>query len=143
MSALKSNGERKLLNFVPGFFVPQQNPLGRFQARYGLRNVMYFIERVNLFLATETAKYETAHWVDVDQIAAGIGRRYCRDDMVWSFTHGTTLSDGDHEHDVNRMDPTVPMQRHYTARWSEFFVLPEAHSAVVTGNAAGGHDAGI
>jgi FkbH-like protein len=120
-NALKLNIERKLLTFVLGFFVPQQNPLGRFQPRYDLRNVMYFIERLNLFLTAETAKYENAYWVDVDQIAAGIGKRYCQDDMVWSFTHGTTLSDGDHEHDLNGIEPAVSMQRHYTALWSEFF----------------------
>jgi FkbH-like protein len=120
-NALKLNIERKLLTFVLGFFVPQQNPLGRFQPRYDLRNAMYFIERLNLFLAAETAKYGNAHWVDVDQIAAGIGKKYCQDDMVWSFTHGTTLSDGDHDHDLNRIEPTAPMQRHYTPRWSELF----------------------
>jgi hypothetical protein len=82
---------------------------------------MYFIETVNLFLVTETTKYENAHWVGVDQIDAGIAKKYCQDDTVWSFTHGTTLSDGDHEHDLNRMEPTVSMRSHYAARWSEFF----------------------
>jgi hypothetical protein len=32
-NALKLNTERKLLTFVLGFLVPQQNPLGRFQPR--------------------------------------------------------------------------------------------------------------
>jgi FkbH-like protein len=41
--------------------------------------------------------------------------------MVWSFTHGTTLSDGDHEHDLNRIQPPVSMQHHYVARWLEFY----------------------
>ena len=56
-NALKLNVERKLLTFVLGFLVPQQNPLGRFQPRYDLRNVMHFIERLNMFLAAETARY--------------------------------------------------------------------------------------
>jgi FkbH-like protein len=120
-NALKLNVERKLLTFVLGFFVPQQNPLGRFHLRYDLRNVMHFIERLNMFLAAEVAKYENAFWVDVDQISAGIGKKHCQDDMVWSFTHGTTLSDGDHDHDLNRIQPTVSMQHHYTPRWFEFF----------------------
>lgn len=120
-NALKLNVERKLLSFVLGFLVPQQNPLGRFQPRYDLRNVMHFIERLNVFLAAETAKYQNAHWVDVDQISAGIGKKHCQDDMVWSFTHGTTLSDGDQDHDLNRIQPTVSMQHHYAQRWCEFF----------------------
>jgi FkbH-like protein len=121
MNALRLNTERKLLTFVLGFLVPQQNPLGRFQPRYDLRNIVYFVERLNTFLAAELARRENVHFVDVDQISAGIGKRACQDDMVWSFTHGTTLSDGDHDHDLARLDPPAPMQQHYAARWMEFF----------------------
>jgi FkbH-like protein len=117
---LKLNQERKLLTFVLGFMVPQQNPLGRFQPRYDLRNVMHFIERLNMFLAAEVARLENAYFVDVDQISASVGKKHCQDDMVWSFTHGTTLSDGDHDHDLNRIEPPVSMQHHYSARWLEF-----------------------
>ncbi len=119
--AVKLNTERKLLTFVLGFMVPQQNPLGRFQPRYDLRNVMHFIERLNMFLAAEVAKLQNAHFVDVDQVSASIGKKSCQDDMVWSFTHGTSLSDGDHDHDLNRIEPPVSMQHHYSARWLEFF----------------------
>ena len=115
------NTGRKLLTFVLGFMVPQQNPLGRFQPRYDLRNVMHFIERLNMFLADEVAKLENACFVDVDQISASIGKKSCQDDMVWSFTHGTTLSDGDHDHDLNRMEPTPSMQHCYAVRWLEFY----------------------
>ena len=120
-NASKLNVERKLLTFVLGFLVPQQNPLGRFQPRYDLRNVMHFIERLNQFLAAETARYQNAHWVDADQMAASIGKKACQDDSVWSFTHGTTLSDGDHDHDLNRLQPPAAMQHHYAARWLEFY----------------------
>jgi FkbH-like protein len=120
-NVLKLNTERKLLSFVLGFLVPQQNPLGRFQPRYDLRNVMHFVERLNMFLAAEVAKRENAYFVDVDQVSSGIGKKSCQDDMVWSFTHGTTLSDGDHDHDLNRMHPPASMQSHYSAKWVEFF----------------------
>lgn len=118
---LKLNTERKLLTFVMGFMVPQQNPLGRFQPRYDLRNVMHFIERLNMFLAAEVARLENAYFVDVDQISACIGKKACQDDAVWSFTHGTTLSDGDHDHDLYRIEAPASMQHHYSARWLEFF----------------------
>ena len=120
-NVLRLNTEHKLLTFVLGFLVPQQNPLGRFQPRYDLRNVVYFVERLNQFLAAEVARRENVHLVDIDQISAGIGKQACQDDMVWSFTHGTTLSDGDEDHDRNRIQPPAPMQQHYSARWLQFF----------------------
>jgi FkbH-like protein len=120
-NALKLNTERKLLTFVLGFLVPQQNQLGRFQPRYHLGNIMHFVERLNMFLAAETARRENAYFVDIDQVSAAIGKKACQDDMVWSFTHGTTLSDGDQEHDRGRIDPPPAMQEHYQARWLEFF----------------------
>lgn len=118
---VRLNQERKLLAFVLGFMVPQQNPLGRLLPRYDLRNIMHFIERLNMFLAAEVARLQNAHFIDIDQISAGIGKKHCQDDMVWSFTHGTTLSDGDHDHDLGRLEPPAPMQEHYPARWVEFF----------------------
>jgi FkbH-like protein len=120
-NVLQLNTERKLLTFVLGFLIPQQNPLGRFQPRYELRNAMHFIERLNMFLAAETAARENAYFVDIDQVSSNIGKRSCQDDMVWSFTHGTTLSDGDHEHDLQRLEPPAAMQNHYSAKWVEFF----------------------
>jgi FkbH-like protein len=120
-NAMKLNTEGKLLSFVLGFPVPQQNPLGRFQARYDLRNVMHFVERLNMFIAADCAKRQNAHFVDVDQISAGLGKQHCQDDAVWSFTHGTTLSDGDHDHDLGRIHAPEPMQKHYSAKWLEFF----------------------
>jgi FkbH-like protein len=120
-NVLRLNVEQKLLTFVLGFLVPQQNPRGRFEPRYDLRNIVHFVERLNMFLAAQVAQYQNAHFVDVDQIASSIGKKSCQDDMVWSFTHGTTLSDGDHDHDFNRIEPPASMQYHYSARWLEFF----------------------
>jgi FkbH-like protein len=133
-NALQLNTERKLLTFVLGFMTPQQNPLGRFLPRYDLRNIIHFIERLNMFLVAELAKRENVHFVDTDQISSSIGKKSCQDDSVWSFTHGTTLSDGDHDHDLNRLHPPLPMQYHYSARWFEFFeaLLHEVFAMVRT-----------
>lgn len=120
-NVMKLNVEHKLLTFVLGFMVPQQNPLGRLQPRYDIRNIMHFMERLNMFLASEVAKRQNAYFVDVDQISSGIGKKAVQDDAVWSFRHGTSLSDGDHEHDLNRLEAPLPMQHHYSARWLEFF----------------------
>lgn len=120
-NVMKLNTEHQLPTFVLGFMVPQQNPMGRLQARYDIRNIMHFMERLNMFLASEVAKSQNAYFVDVDQISSGIGKKAVQDDAVWSFTHGTTLSDGDYEHDMNRLEPPLPMQQHYSSRWFEFF----------------------
>ena len=120
-NALRLNEERKLTSFVVGFLVPQQNPLGRFQPRYDLRNIVYFIERLNMFLAAQLANRENAWFVDLDQISSGIGKKLCQDDMVWSYTHGTTLSDGDSDHDLQRLNAPGLMQHHYEQKWVEFF----------------------
>lgn len=120
-NVMKLNTERKLLTFVLGFMVPQQNPLGRLQPRYDIRNIMFFMERLNMFLASEVAKRQNAYFVDVDQISSGIGKKTVQDDAVWSFRHGTSLSDGDHDYDLSRLEPPLSMQHHYSARWLEFF----------------------
>jgi len=120
-NAVRLNSAHQLLTFVLGFMVPQQNPRGRFQPRYDVRNVMHFIERLNMFLAAEVAKLQSAHFVDVDQVSSSIGKKSVQDDTVWSFTHGTTLSDGDLDHDLNRIQPPPAMQQHYSVRWLEFF----------------------
>jgi hypothetical protein len=36
---------------------------------------MHFIERLNMFLAAETAARENAYFVDIDQISGNIGKR--------------------------------------------------------------------
>jgi FkbH-like protein len=120
-NVLRLNREHKLTSFVLGFLVPQQNQLGRFRARYDVRNVMHFIERLNMFMAAQLAKLENAYFVDADAVAASMGKKFCQDDAVWSFTHGTTLSDGDSDHDANRIHPPASMQQYYSARWMEFF----------------------
>jgi hypothetical protein len=43
---------------------------------------MHFVERLNMFLGAEIAKYQNAFFVDIDQISSGIGKKYCQDDMV-------------------------------------------------------------
>ena len=133
-NALRLNDERKLTSFVLGFLVPQQNPRGRFEPRYDLRNIVHFIERLNMSLCAQLARRENAWFVDLDQISSGIGKKLCQDDMVWSYTHGTTLSDGDHDHDLQRLHAPRPMQHHYEQKWVVFFeaVMHEVFAMVRT-----------
>ena len=120
---VKLNTERKLLTFVLGFMVPQQNPLGRFQARYDLRNVMHFIERLNIVLWRR--EWPNSRTRILWMWSKGVRKRRQENParMTWCgrYTHGTSLSDGDHDHDLNRIEPPMSMQHHYSARWLEFF----------------------
>ncbi len=104
-NAMKWNSKHGVLTFVTNFMVPQQNPLGRLMARYDLRNVVYFFERLNQTLAIEVAAYKNAYLLDVDQIAATYGRRHIQDDVVWQFNHGSSLSNADFGLDRQRLEP--------------------------------------
>ena len=50
---MRWNREHGLLTFVTNFVSPQQNPLGRLLPRYDLRNLVYFVEKLNETLAEE------------------------------------------------------------------------------------------
>ncbi|MGQ2989941.1 HAD-IIIC family phosphatase [Brevundimonas sp.] len=107
------NVEAGLLTFVSNFLPPQQNPLGRLIPRYDLRNLVHFVERLNVFLSGEIAKYSNAHLLDIDQIAANIGRRNVQDDVLWTVNHAATLGDNDLEQDQQRLEIVHPASVHY------------------------------
>ena len=104
-AAMKWNLRHGLLSFVANFLVPQQNPDGRLMPRYDLRNMVFFIEKLNEYLATRVAAYRNAHVIDVDAIAASFGRRYVQDDALWINSHGSLLYDHDTHYDVHRLEP--------------------------------------
>jgi FkbH-like protein len=114
------NIESGLTSFVTNFLVPQQNPLGRLLPRNDLRNMVYFIERLNSFLVEQIASYRNVYLLDLDQIAATIGRRYVQDDAVWVFSHGTPLSDFDHLQDQARLERLHPVLDYYPTRSDVF-----------------------
>ncbi|HLH93483.1 MAG TPA: HAD-IIIC family phosphatase [Xanthobacteraceae bacterium] len=92
-AAMRWNKEHGLLTFVANFFVPQQNPMGRFMPRYDLRNPVYLIERINQLLAEEVSRYPNAYLVDVDQIAAGLGKAFIQDDSTDIIAHNNVLDE--------------------------------------------------
>ncbi len=104
-AALKWNIRHDLLTVVTNFMLPQQNPDGRLLPRYDLRNMVFFIESLNQHLASSVATYRDVHIVDVDAIAASIGRRYVQDDALWIHSHGSILYDHDMHYDVKRLAP--------------------------------------
>jgi FkbH-like protein len=111
--ALAWNTQYGLLSFVTNFMVPQQNPLGRLLPRNDLRNMVYFIEKLNEHLVQDIAKRSNVYLLDIDQIAATYGRRAVQDDAVWVLSHGAVLNDADYALDRQRIVPTPAMSAHY------------------------------
>ena len=65
-----------------------------------------------MFLATEVAKLENAYFVDVDQVSSSIGKKFPGRHGVVVHARNN-LSDGDHDHDLNRIEPPISMQHFY------------------------------
>lgn len=103
-AAMKWNVRHGIQTFVTNFFVPQQNPDGRLLPRYDLRNMVFFIEKLNEHLAARIETYRGAAILDIDAISASIGRRYVQDDAVWIFAHGSMLYDHDIHYDIRRIE---------------------------------------
>ncbi len=110
---LRWNEAHGMLTFVTNFLVPQQNPMGRLLPRNDLRNMVYFIEQLNVFLADEIARRRNVYLLDIDQIASSVGKRNCQDDGAWTISHGSILNDAEYEADQGRIQPLPKMTEHY------------------------------
>ena len=115
-AAMRYNEATGLLTFVVNYLVPQQDPMGRFLPKKDLRNLIFFIDRINEELAAEAARYRNTYVIDVDQVAASFGRKYIQDDAIWHISHNSMMADFDHEYDQERIQPPRPLDQHYTAQ---------------------------
>lgn len=118
---LRWNSERQLLSFVTNFLTPQQNSLGKLMPRYDLRNPVHFVERLNQHLAAHIAGRPNVHLLDVDGIAATIGRKHMQDDHLWHLSHNGFIGDWDHEMDSGRIERTRPISHYHRQKVSTFF----------------------
>ncbi len=121
--------EAGLPSFVLNFLVPQFNPMGRLLPRYDLRNIEYYVARLNEELERLVRGYPNAHVLDVDRIAASLGRRHMQDDSVLFSGHGALLVTAMAER--NRMEQTGSIAQHYDVAAGEAFaaaVIAEAEA---------------
>jgi FkbH-like protein len=118
--AMRWNREHGILAFVSNFLVPQQNPMGRLLPRYDLRNLVYFVEKLNEALAGELRAYRNAYLFDHDALVANYGRRHMQDDQLWVHSHGAALADTDCEHDRNRLEKLEPATAYYPVAPHQF-----------------------
>ncbi len=70
---------------------PQFHPFGRFQARFDLRNMEYFVMMLNREIELFAAGRTNCHVLDIDRVAASIGRRYMQDDTITASNHNALL----------------------------------------------------
>ena len=103
VNSLRWATEHGLPAFVTNFLTPQQNPIGRFGPRYDLRNMVFFIESLNLELSRILERCDNAFFLDADRISSIYGKKYHQDDSVAIFSHGALISNYDDMHDEDRL----------------------------------------
>jgi hypothetical protein len=119
-AAMRWNSEHGLLTFVFNFLVPQQNPMGRLLPRYDIRNLVYFIEKLNEVLEGELLSYRNAYLFDYDQVVCTYGRRSFQDDAMCVANHNAPLSDWDSSYDGERLESIEPASTYYPVRTLEY-----------------------
>jgi FkbH-like protein len=113
VAAMRWNKEHGILTFVVNFLLPQQNPMGRLLPRHDLRNLVYFVDRLNEVLSEELQKYNNTFLFDFDQIVATFGRKFFQDDIVCITNHNAWLSEFDWKWDQQRLDKPVKLGNVY------------------------------
>ncbi|MBM3857535.1 MAG: HAD-IIIC family phosphatase [Verrucomicrobia bacterium] len=117
---LRYNTEHHLTTFVTNFLSPQQNLMGRFLPAYDLRNIVYYVEQLNKRLSELVHKKSNVHFINVNEIAASLGRSYIQDDIIHIASHGAIGSSFDFEHDQNRLHPPKKYTQEYTMKTGAF-----------------------
>jgi FkbH-like protein len=114
--AMQYNRRHKLLSFIANYPTPIQNPRGRLMPRYNLNNFTFFFERLNQCVDDLIKRYENAHLLDIDSISASLGKMHLQDDFLWTFSHGSFITDWDHPRDQNRIQPPKTVAQLYQGR---------------------------
>jgi FkbH-like protein len=123
-SAFSWRGEAGMLTFVTSFMVPLQNPMGRLLRRHDLRNLVYFVEKLNERLEAEVTRYTNAYLHDINQTISMHGGRYLKDEVSWAANHASVFVNYDIGLDRGRLETVDPADVVYDLR------LDEAASAV-------------
>jgi FkbH-like protein len=117
---LRWNREHGTLTFLGGFLSPQQNAMGRLLPRHDIRNLVYLTEQLNIFIEDELKQYQNTHYIDLNQIASSLGKRYIQDDSVFVGSHGGTLNNFDAAADRSRIAPVPVLTQLHDVRVEDF-----------------------
>jgi FkbH-like protein len=99
------NTEFGIETYILNFVTPIQNPIGRLQNRYDLRNLVFFLEELNRHLYSLLETKHNCHLVDFDQIIATFGKKYYSDEIICHFAHASYLGGIMMWEDENRIEP--------------------------------------
>lgn len=119
---MRYNRERGVLTFVANFFVPTVNPAGRLLPRNDHRNLVFFFEELNRALVEIVGGYANAYILDVDAIAASLGKRYILDEAMWISTHNAVYGVTDDPLDGKRLEPVAPQLSKFESKAYEFIL---------------------
>ena len=129
-SLLTWNTSHGVLTFVANFLAPQANPLGKLFPRFDMRNPEYFVSRLNEYLESIVTQRKNTYILDLDRIAASLGRRYLQDDLVNATNHNATVAP--HTRISGRMEPIAYLRDHFrlsrrdeypNAVWAELIAM--------------------
>lgn len=117
---LRYNREHHLTTFVTNFLLPQQNLMGRFLPAYDLRNIAYYVDQLNKRLSELVHASSNVYFIDANEIAASLGRRYIQDDIFHVASHGVIASDTDFRHDLQRLQLPKKYSEEHSLKADDF-----------------------
>jgi hypothetical protein len=106
--ALKYNKSHGLLSFVSNFFVPQTPVVASTREAGSITDLCEIIRIFNKEIAAATVSYRNAYLIDVDAIAASIGKRYVQDDSIAFYSHAAVWSPSYTELDTSALCDAPP-----------------------------------
>jgi FkbH-like protein len=118
-SRMQWNIRNGMLTFVANFLLLQRNPMGCLFPRFDLRNPEFFIEKLNEHLEKLARAYKNCFILDVDRVAASLGRRFLQDDLVGAVYHNSLL--GLPGVDTTRIERMEGMAAHFDVASRESF----------------------
>lgn len=118
--ALRYHREHGLTTFLTNFLCPQANSMGKLLPYNDLRNPAYYVRQINDLIAEFAQANTNVYLVNVDEIAASVGRRNLQDDIIAMNSHGGYISDWDWHNDQSRLHPPKPMVETHDLKPEEF-----------------------
>ena len=121
--------------FVGNFLVPVLNPAGRLLPRYDLRNLAYFVQRLNEDLERLLQQHNSPqlHLLDMDAIANTVGKRFLSDEFHNALNHAAP-GEVDWGHELcpeesrfPRFDPVPAAHRHWDMQDAGLFGKMVSH----------------
>jgi FkbH-like protein len=105
--------------YVGGFIEPYMNPAGLFFPARDLSNFKYFVRRLNDELVAWCERCPNAHFVDVDEIAAAIGKAGVDEGPLTFYSHRGPL-DVEYDDNTDSGYPTIPVRLSFDIRTAAF-----------------------